>query len=89
MTDPTRDPQMLVCTEMLRMFSDYLDDTMSVADRLLFEEHLTQCDGCTAYLDNLRDIKQVSGGIEEEDLSDDVRASFMSSFELWKRGRSE
>ncbi len=89
MTDRDRNARLLVCTEMLRLFSDYLDDTMPVTERLRFEEHLTLCDGCTAFLDNLRDVKDASAGIDDEELTDDVRASFMSSFDLWKRGQTE
>ena len=89
MTDRNRNPELLVCTEMLRLFSDYLDDTMPVAERLRFEEHLTLCDGCTAFLDNLRDVRDVAAGIEDEELTEDVRANFMSSFDLWKRGQQE
>lgn len=89
MTDRNRNTQLLVCTEMLRLFSDYLDDAMPVDERLRFEEHLTLCDGCTAFLDNMRDVKMVAGGIEDEQLTEDVRANFMSSFDLWKRGQQE
>ena len=84
-----RNSRLLVCTEMLRLFSDYLEDDMPVAMRLRFEEHLSLCDGCTDVLDNLRDIKAVSGTIQDDDLPADVQASFMSTFELWKRGQAE
>ncbi len=84
-----RNSRLLVCTEMLRLFSDYLEDAMPVAERLRFEEHLSLCDGCTGFLDNMRDVKAVAGSIEDEALPEDVKANFMSTFELWKRGRSE
>lgn len=54
-----RQPELLVCTEMLRLSFDYLEDVMAVSELLRFEQHPTLCDGCTNFLGNLRHMKAV------------------------------
>ena len=46
----------LVCREFVELVSDYLDDTLPPADRARFEAHLTECDGCSGYLEDIRHL---------------------------------
>lgn len=41
---------MMTCREILDYLVDYLDGTLSPAQRALFEEHLAICPGCVDYL---------------------------------------
>jgi len=36
--------------------TDYLDGTLPDAERLRFEAHLAECDGCAGYLEDTRRI---------------------------------
>jgi anti-sigma factor RsiW len=47
-----RDP--LVCQEFVELVTDYLEGALPTGDRARFEAHLSDCDGCTAYLESLR-----------------------------------
>ena len=84
-----RNTSLLSCREMVRLFTDYLDDALPLGERLRFEEHLSLCDGCTDYLDQIRDVVAVAGGMEAEQLPEDLRDKLMNTFELWKNGGSE
>ena len=44
----------LSCRELVELVTEYLDDTLSRRDRTRFEEHLADCPGCRAYLDQMR-----------------------------------
>jgi predicted anti-sigma-YlaC factor YlaD len=43
-----RDP--LVCREFVELVSDYLDASLAASERVRFEAHLAECDGCTKIL---------------------------------------
>lgn len=43
----------LVCREFVELVTDYLDGALSEDERLRFEAHLADCDGCAGYLDDM------------------------------------
>jgi anti-sigma factor RsiW len=44
----------LVCREFVELVTDYLEDALPETERLRFEAHLAECDGCTGYLEDMR-----------------------------------
>ena len=44
----------LVCREFVELVTDYLDGALPDDERARFEVHLAECDGCTAYLQDMR-----------------------------------
>ena len=44
----------LVCREFVELVTDYLEGTLPAAERDRFEAHLAECDGCSAYLEDMR-----------------------------------
>jgi anti-sigma factor RsiW len=44
----------LVCREFVELVTDYLEGTLPEAERVRFEAHLAECDGCTGYLEDMR-----------------------------------
>ena len=44
----------LVCQEFVELVTDYLEGTLPDTDRLRFEAHLAECDGCSGYLEDMR-----------------------------------
>jgi anti-sigma factor RsiW len=47
-----RDP--LVCREFVELVTDYLEGALPDPERVRFEAHLAECDGCTGYLEDMR-----------------------------------
>ena len=43
-----------VCREFVELVTDYLDGALPDAERIRFEAHLAECDGCTGYLEDMR-----------------------------------
>jgi predicted anti-sigma-YlaC factor YlaD len=44
--------------------SSYLEDTLQAVDRERFEEHLVFCDGCDAYLEQMRTTIRLAGSAD-------------------------
>jgi hypothetical protein len=49
-----RDP--LVCREFVELVSDYLEARLPAQERVRFEAHLAECDGCAGYLEDMRRV---------------------------------
>jgi len=46
----------LVCREFVQLVSDYLEGALPEDQRLRFEAHLAECDGCEGYLEDMRRV---------------------------------
>jgi anti-sigma factor RsiW len=75
----------LTCAQVVELVTDYLEGGLSEADRARFDAHLTGCDGCTNYLDQIRVTIAVVGRVREDDLSDEARAGLLTAFRGWAR----
>ena len=47
-------PLQISCADAIELMTDFLDDALSSKDLADFQTHLTQCEGCRVYLDQLR-----------------------------------
>ena len=75
----------LTCAQVVELVTDYLEGGLSEADRARFEAHLSGCDGCTSYLDQIRVTIAVVGRVHEDDLSDEAKAGLLAAFRGWDR----
>jgi predicted anti-sigma-YlaC factor YlaD len=71
------------CHELVELITDYLEGAMSQEMRARVDEHLVDCDGCTAFLDQFRTTIRVTGRLTEDQVSPDARESLLQVF----RGR--
>jgi len=58
----------LVCQQAVELVTDYLEDVLSRRERRAFESHLEACDGCVAFVEQVREVLVVSGTVGPEDL---------------------
>jgi predicted anti-sigma-YlaC factor YlaD len=77
----------LTCQEVVEIVTEYLDGSMAVEDRLLFEEHLLICAGCAAYLDQMRSTIRLTGALRADDLDPAAQGALLELFRDWKRQR--
>jgi predicted anti-sigma-YlaC factor YlaD len=73
----------LTCREMVEVVSDYLDGALTDHDRALFEQHLVLCDGCTAYLDQMRRTVALVGRLRDDVLGRPGRDRLLETFRAW------
>jgi predicted anti-sigma-YlaC factor YlaD len=76
----------LSCREVVEILGDYLEGAMTSEDRVRLEQHLADCDGCAAYLEQLRVTIRLSGRLSEEAVSSEAMAPLLEAFRAWRRG---
>jgi anti-sigma factor RsiW len=78
----------LVCQQAVELVTDYIEGSMSRADRRRFEAHLSSCPHCTAYLTQMRSTIQLTGRLRSEELPSDVREELISLYSQWRTASS-
>lgn len=77
--------QPITCHEVVAILTDYLEGALSEEDRRRVEDHLAICDGCTNYLEQLRDTIRLTGMIDEEQIPDEQKRRLLEAFRDWTR----
>ena len=72
--------QGLACQEMVELVTAYLDGALDPPMVARFEAHLQACDGCAAYLEELRVMVATLGVIRDEYLDPVYRMRLMHAF---------
>jgi anti-sigma factor RsiW len=72
------------CREIVELMTDYLEGALSLRDRARFEAHMTDCDGCTAYLEQMRATMHEVRRLADEPVPEHVQAALLAAFRDWK-----
>lgn len=76
-------PRDLTCRDVVELVTAYLEEALDADVRGRFEAHLARCDGCQAYLAQMRDTVRATGHLREEDVDpamlEELRAAFRSA----------
>jgi predicted anti-sigma-YlaC factor YlaD len=73
------------CQEVVELVTDYLEGAMSPEDVARFDHHLSLCEGCVFYVEQIRMTIAAVGRIGEEDVPPDVRDDLVAAFRDFKR----
>ncbi len=79
----------LPCVELVELVTDYLEGALDQDERARLEAHLDACEGCRAYLDQVRQTVQMMSHLPSEDLSPPVRQHLLEAFRAWRAGSGE
>jgi anti-sigma factor RsiW len=82
----TRGVPDLTCRELVELVTDYLEDRLPADDRTRLELHLSSCDGCRTYLQQIRRVLATAGKVAEESIAPDARDALLDAFRGWRRG---
>jgi anti-sigma factor RsiW len=74
----------LRCHEVIELVTNYLEGGLPPKEAARVEAHLSGCDGCTAYVEQIRVTIRLAGAITEEQISPDARAALMNAFRSWR-----
>jgi anti-sigma factor RsiW len=77
----------LACQELVELVTAYFDGSLARRDRRRFRSHISGCDGCTAYVEQMRLVIEATGSITEEDLEPAAREEMLEAFRGWKGER--
>ena len=81
-------PKPMTCRELVELVTDYLDGALSRRDRVRFEGHLHECDGCAAYLEQMKVVRANLGRIREQDVPVHAKQVLLDAFREWKSARA-
>ncbi len=72
------------CHEIIELLSTYIEGGLTADDRSRVDEHLALCDGCTTYLEQMRETIRLSGMVTEEQVPEDEKAALLAAFRDWR-----
>lgn len=73
------------CQELVELVTDYLDGALPQAERARFDAHIAGCDGCRAYLEQIKATIALTGTLPPEQLAPEAEAALLEAFRDWKR----
>jgi anti-sigma factor RsiW len=74
----------LNCLELVELVTAYLEGDLSAGERKRFEAHLSACDGCTTYVEQMRRTIELTGTLRVDDVSPEAEEALRSAFRDWK-----
>jgi anti-sigma factor RsiW len=74
----------LTCAELVELVTDYLEGRLPDRERRRFDEHLTGCDGCTAYVEQMRTTIAVAGRVPAPDVPAELQERLLEAFRGWR-----
>jgi anti-sigma factor RsiW len=74
----------LACQEVVELVTDYLEGTLSRSQRSRFQAHLAGCEHCSEYLEQMRTTIRLTGRLQAEDLTPEMREEFTAIYRRWR-----
>lgn len=76
----------MACRELVELVTEYLEGRLPARERARFEAHISDCEYCATYLEQMRRTIRVLGRLPEESLSGEARQALLDAFRGWRRG---
>ncbi len=74
----------LDCQDLVELVTLYLDDALDPPTAARFEHHLTLCDGCANYLDQVRTTVRALHRLPEPPLDPVYQDRLLDAFREWR-----
>lgn len=75
----------LSCQEVVELVTDYLEHALLSSTRTLLENHLTGCDGCATYLDQVRKTITMLHMLAQGEVFPGTKQELLEIFRSWKQ----
>ena len=79
-------PNEMSCKELVELVTDYLESALSPADQRRFELHMSKCEGCKVYIDQIRLTIRAAGQLTEDSIDAAAKDELLDAFRDWKKG---
>lgn len=73
------------CRQFVELVTAYLEGSLDADTEQRFVEHITACDGCERYLDQIRQTVAQLGRLPTQSLSPEARDHLLTAFRGWTR----
>lgn len=74
----------LNCRELVELVTAYLEDDLSAGERKRFDAHLSGCDGCAMYVEQMRRTIELTGTLSVRDIPPEAEEALLRAFRDWK-----
>ena len=74
----------LSCKELVELVTEYFEEKLPAAERRRFEAHLSTCQGCQIYLEQMRQTLGLLGTLSEDSISPEAERELLQVFRNWK-----
>jgi anti-sigma factor RsiW len=74
----------LNCRELVELVTAYIEGDLSSGERKRFDAHLSACDGCTMYVEQMRRTIELTGTLRLADVSQEAEEALLRAFRDWK-----
>jgi anti-sigma factor RsiW len=78
-----RRPAPIACQELVELVTDYLEGALDDRERRRFEAHISGCEHCATYVDQIRLTIAATGAVSEDDIDPAARAELLAAFRDW------
>jgi anti-sigma factor RsiW len=78
----------LDCIELVELTTDYFEGALPPGEAARLEAHLSECDGCTEFVRQMRATQDALGQVDAGPLPADGRRRLLEVFRAWKAEES-
>ncbi|MGH2635548.1 MAG: anti-sigma factor family protein [Actinomycetota bacterium] len=72
------------CRSLVELVTEYLEDALGHDERAAVEAHLAGCEGCTAYLEQMRTTIRLTGRLSDDQIPSEAREPLRRVFRAWR-----
>jgi anti-sigma factor RsiW len=76
----------IACRELVELVTEYLEDAMQPAERARLEAHLADCDGCTTYVEQMRQTIAATAAVGPEIIPPEGLARLLRVYRGFRAG---
>lgn len=80
----TRELEQLSCQELVELVTDYLEGALPPEEHVRFDEHIGSCNGCRAYLEQMRTTIGLVGRLSPAAVTPEAEQALLTAFRDWK-----
>ena len=73
------------CREVVELATEYVEGEMTPEQATAFELHLNFCDGCSTFIDQIRETAEDGARLSEEQVPRGAGAKLIEAFRDWSR----
>jgi predicted anti-sigma-YlaC factor YlaD len=78
----------ITCQQLIELTTSYLEQALAPRERVLFEEHLAECAGCRAYMDQLQHTIRLLGTLSDQSIAPEAKQSLLDACRTWNRSQA-
>jgi anti-sigma factor RsiW len=73
------------CRDAVTMVTEYFEGALSAEDQAVLERHLSWCDWCATYVEQLRETVRLAGTLRDEEVPPPIMDVLIEAFREMRR----